>query len=133
MILGSLELLSCSCDNAESCTALGQGAKPVLLWLPAPLPLIPHQLCHSENSRSLDPFFFFFCFSELHLLHMEVPWLWFESELQLPAYTTATKMPDPSCICDLCHSSQQCWILNPMSEARDQTCILMDTSQACNR
>ena len=30
------------------------------------------------------------------------------------------------------HSSQQCWILSLLSEARDQTCILMDTSQACN-
>ena len=30
-------------------------------------------------------------------------------------------MWDPSCICDLHHSSQQCWILNPLSKARDQT------------
>ena len=29
----------------------------------------------------------------------------------------------------LYHSSQQHWILNPLSKARDQTCILMDTSQ----
>ena len=29
----------------------------------------------------------------------------------------------------LCHnSSQPCWILNPLSKVRDQTCILMDTS-----
>ena len=27
------------------------------------------------------------------------------------------------------HSSQQCWILNPLSEARDGICILMDTNQ----
>ena len=26
---------------------------------------------------------------------------------------------------------RQCWILNPLSEARDQTCILMDPSQVC--
>ena len=26
------------------------------------------------------------------------------------------------------HSSRQCWILNPLSEGRDQTCILMDAS-----
>ena len=30
---------------------------------------------------------------------------------------------------DLHHSSQQHWILNPLSEARGQTYILMDTSQ----
>ena len=30
--------------------------------------------------------------------------------------------------CDLHHSSRQCQILKPLSEARDGTCILMDTS-----
>ena len=38
-------------------------------------------------------------------------------------------MPALSQDCDLYHSSQQCWILNPLSKARDQTCILMSTSQ----
>ena len=46
-------------------------------------------------------------------------------ELQLPAYTTATAMQDPSCACDLHHSSQQCSLLNPVSEARDRTGNLM--------
>ena len=32
-------------------------------------------------------------------------------------------------ICNLYHSSQQGWIFNSLSEARDRTCILMDTSQ----
>ena len=50
-------------------------------------------------------------------------------ELQLPAYTTATAMPDPSRICDLNHSSWQYWILNPLSQVRDQTCNLVVTSQ----
>ena len=54
-------------------------------------------------------------------------------ELQLPAYTTATATWDPSCIFDLRCSSQQRQILNPLSEARDRTCILMDTSQVCYR
>ena len=52
-----------------------------------------------------------------------------EMELQLLAYATARQ--DPSCVCDLNHSAWQCRILNPLSEARDQTCILMDTSQIC--
>ena len=47
----------------------------------------------------------------------------------LLAYTTATATQDPSRICDLHHSSQQWWILNPLREAGDRTCILMDTSQ----
>ena len=41
-------------------------------------------------------------------------------------------MPDWSLIFDLHHSSQQCWILNPLSEARDRTSIPMDNSQVCN-
>ena len=60
---------------------------------------------------------------------MEVPRLRVESELQLSAYTTATATPDLSYIYDLHHNSQQLQILNPLSEARIWTCILMDTSQ----
>ena len=48
---------------------------------------------------------------------MEFPRLGVESELQLPAYATATAMPNPSCVCVLHHSSQQCWIFNPLSKA----------------
>ena len=42
-------------------------------------------------------------------------------ELQPPAYTTARAVPDLSRICNLHHSSQQRQILNPLSEAKDQT------------
>ena len=62
---------------------------------------------------------------------MEVLRLGVESELQLPAYTTATATGDPSCACYLYHSSLQRWILNALSEAKDRTCGLMDTSQIC--
>ena len=55
------------------------------------------------------------------------------SKLQLPAYAMATEMPDPSCVFDLHHSSQQRPIPDPLSKARDQTFILMDTSQMCYR
>ena len=61
---------------------------------------------------------------------MEVPRLGVESELQMPAYTTATPTLDLSHVCDLHHSSQQCQILNPMSEAKDQTQNLMVPSQS---
>ena len=60
---------------------------------------------------------------------MEAPRLGVKLELQLLAYTTATAMPAPSCICDLHHCSWQRWILNPLSEARDGTCVLMDASR----
>jgi len=47
----------------------------------------------------------------------------------MSAYTTAIAVPDPSCVCNLHHSSKQCQILNPLSKARDRTRVLMDTSQ----
>ena len=78
------------------------------------------------------PLFFFFCFLGTHLQHVEDPSLGVKLELQLLGYTTATATQDPSHVCDLQHSSQPCQILNPMSEARDQAHILMDTNQVCN-
>ena len=60
---------------------------------------------------------------------MEVPRLGVQSELQLPAYATATAIPDPSGVFDLHHSSWQCWILNLLSKARDRTRNLMVPSQ----
>ena len=49
-----------------------------------------------------------------------------EWELPLPSYTVATAVPDQSLIFHLCHSFQQGRIINPLSEARDRTCILTD-------
>ena len=60
---------------------------------------------------------------------MEVLRVGVKLELQLPAYAIATATCDLSHIFSLHHSSWQCWIPNPMSEARDGNCILMDTSQ----
>ena len=74
---------------------------------------------------------------------MEVPRLGVESELQLPAYSTATVIPEPNCLYNPCvydpnrvydphQSSWQHRIPNPLSKARDGTCVLMDTSQVLN-
>ena len=57
-----------------------------------------------------------FFFLQPYLQHMEVPRLGVESELQLQATIIATR--------DL--SLQQHQNLNPLSEARDQTLILLD-------
>ena len=73
---------------------------------------------------------FFFFFLGLHLWHMEVPRRGVELELPLSVYTTAAATPDLSHVCDLHHCSRQCWILNPLTGARDRTCILTDTPQA---
>ena len=60
---------------------------------------------------------------------MEVSRLEVQLELQPLAYTTATWNPSP--VCDLLHSSQLFWILNPLSEAKNRTRILMQASQIC--
>ena len=67
-----------------------------------------------------------FCFLLSYRQHMEVLRLGVELELQLPAYATATVMPAPSRVCSLHHISQH---LNPLSEAKDGTCILVDPSR----
>ena len=103
--------------------------------------LPPRNTSYPHSSRqiksfqlSLVPFFFFFFFFfflGLHPRHMEVPRQGVQSELQLPPYTTATATLDLSRACDLYPSSWQRWILNPLSEARDQILILIDTNWIC--
>ena len=89
---------------------------------------LPYFIYPLTSWKTFEYFSVFFFFLGLHQQHMEVLRIEVESELQLPAHTTATAMPDPSCICDLYRSLWQCWILNPLSEAKDRTRILMDTS-----
>ena len=69
-----------------------------------------------------------FFFLGPNLQHMEVPMVGVESELQLQAYTTATATPCQSHIFDLHSDLQQCQIFNPLTEARDQTHILTETT-----
>ena len=72
-----------------------------------------------------------FFFLGPNLQHMEVPWTGLE--LQLPAYPMATTTPDSSHICNLSRSLwQKRRTLDPLREARDQTCVLMVTSQILN-
>jgi len=59
---------------------------------------------------------------------MLVPRLGAELELHLLAYTIATATWHLSHICNLNHKSQQRWIPDPLREARDGNCILMDIS-----
>ena len=97
---------------------------PVLNW-------VVSFLTEFSELYILSSFLFltFLVFLGLHPQHMEVPRLGVESELYLQAYTIATAMWNPNQVCDLHHSSQQCRILNPLSEARDQTHNLMIPSQ----
>ena len=66
-------------------------------------------------------YFFFFLWP--HLWQMEVLRLRVKEELATVVYTTAKATPDPSYICDLRLRLLQCQILNPLSEAREQTHI----------
>ena len=75
--------------------------------------IIPSRSIHVATNGNIFSFFFFFR----------------QSELQLLAYTTVTAALDLSCVYNLYHSSQQHWILNPLSKARDQTGSLMVPSQ----
>ena len=81
-------------------------------------------LClHFPCWHNTDVIFFFFL--GLQLWHMEFPQPVVESELQLPAYTTAPATQDLSHICNLHHSPWHHQILNASSKARDRTGNLM--------
>ena len=84
---------------------------------------IKHTLLQWPELLQSDYFFFL----QPHLRHLAFPRIGVEVELQLPAYPTATAIPDPSRICDLHCSLWQHSILNSLSETRGQTRILMDT------
>ena len=89
----------------------------------SPVPETPHQQGDEEQASVpkagprditsilfyfISPYltlFYFIVFLGPHLQHMEILRLGVQLELQLPAYTTATATLDPSCICDLHHSS----------------------------
>ena len=82
----------------------------------------------SPSSAQCTELFLLFIYSFIvflgpHLQHMEFLTLGVESE--------PTAQPDPSCFHQLHQSSWQYWILHLLSEARDWTCVLMDTSQIC--
>ena len=137
-LLWNLESLG-SRSPLVSCGTLGELPCPlwasefssrVLFTVPQSLVISPPRLRFLPYSCVLCAICLSFCFLELHPQHMEFPRLGVLSELQLRAYTPATATWDPSRICDLQHSSQQRWILNPLTEARDRTRILMDPSRA---
>ena len=94
-------------------------------------------VCFAINNLAPLHSFFLFFFSLFRAAsvaygHTEVLRPRVKLELWLPAYATAIATPDQSCLCDPRCSLQQCRILNLLSEARDQTCILMDTSWILN-
>ena len=84
------------------------------------------------NHRSFTSSLILFFFSLFFKGHTCSIWKLPGWELKLASYTTAVATGDLGGICDLHHSLWQHRILNPLSEARDLTHILMDTSQVCS-
>ena len=87
--------------------------------------------CNLYQDTLLISFFYFFFI----LLFRAAPAAYGSSQARgqtgatAASYTTAIATQDPSHVCDQQHSSRQRQIPDPLSEARDRTCILMDTSQ----
>ena len=82
-------------------------------------------LSHDGNSNFL--IFLFYCLFRAAL----VAYGGSQARGRIRAVTAATSMRDPSRFCKLHHSSWQCQILNPLSEARHQTWVLKDASWTC--
>ena len=79
------------------------------------------------------------CYHHLEILSKKIFFIFRATPVAYSSYqgrgqigATATATPDLSHICDLYHGLRQYQILNPLSKARDQTRILMDTSQVLN-
>ena len=67
----------------------------------------------------------FFFLITAALWHVKVPRIWVKWEMQLRPPPNHSNT-NPSLLCDLHRSLWQCQLLNPLSQARDQTCILRD-------
>ena len=109
------------------------------------IPWVPRALCHL-NPRGLGfGFCFHFCFCGFCSLSLSFFFFFLFLVKATPMASGSSQARDwirtaaaghshshsnwdPSHVCDLYHRSRQRQILNPLSEARDQTCILMDTS-----
>ena len=71
--------------------------------------------------------FLLFCFVLFFFL-WPTPMAYGSSQARGQIRAMAATMWDPSHVCNLHHSSWQCQILNPLSETRNWTCNLMETS-----
>ena len=65
----------------------------------------PRSISMGKVGETWDHISSSFSFLGSHPRHLEVPRLRVVWELQLPAYATATATTDPSCVCNLHHSS----------------------------
>ena len=73
----------------------------------------------------MDESWYMFLILCLFSLFRAIPTAYGGSQARGPIGAT----PGPSFVCEQHHSSWQHWILNPLRETRDRTCIPMNTSQ----
>ena len=109
-------------DYVESIIKVGRTDILTILSLPIyehriPLHVFSSSLILLGVLIRISFFLFLFVFLGPHTWHMEVPRG--PNGAKLLVYATAIAMPDLSYICDLYHSSQQHWILKPLSKARN--------------
>ena len=86
-------------------------------------------LSHSEVQPYGLPVLLFFLLLGPHMQHLEVPRLWVEQELHLLAYTKPQqhRILATSVTYTAVHSNAGLFV--PLSKAKDESCVLMDTSQ----
>ena len=117
-----LRIRHCCCSCGEDATTAQTRSLAQVLHTPVGGQKVNKRIKEKADSLFIMDFFFlsffFFCFLEPSIWHMEVPRLGFKLELQQLAYTTATSTQDLSRIFCI-HRSWQRPILNPLSKARD--------------
>ena len=90
--------------------------------------------CWGRTSKEVIYFFFFFFFFLFFLGYTLGIWKFpglgsnWNYRYQPTQLYHSHSNPDLSCICNLYHGSQQCLIINPLSEVRDRTLVLMATT-----
>jgi len=123
--------LNCSCNLHHSCSNAksfyaGTGIKPLPLQQLSCCSWILNLLCHNRNSLYKRSFFFFFFF--FFAISWAAPVAYGGSQDRGLIGAVAASLCQ-SHVCNLHHSSQQHWIINPLSKGRDRTCNLMVPSR----
>ena len=98
------------------------------MWAPSLWPHLPGWASETSSVTWEWLFFFLFLFRDASVIYGSSQARGRIRAAAAGLYATAMATWDPSCVCNLHHSSRQCWIFNPLSEAREWTYILMDAS-----
>lgn len=84
-----------------------------------------NQCYNNRPQKSYLPLFIYL-FLQPHQWHMEVPQQGVESGLQLWSIPQPQPTPDLSCICNVYHRLQQCWVPNPLIKPTSSETLCWD-------